>query len=375
MTQLHTSMGALITVDADRFLLQKEDFAGALAALQKLAKKQPYDMDSADEVLSAKELPEGLIAAGLFVRTNDEGDIVRVGADDKAPSGAGYRWPSPIIHAIAKYVRYADIYGLVEDGAEPRWWIIEGGKLKVYDFVHRDRLVAPNPPPPLARGATATFDVRLAALWGDPLPLPSLAVRASAGLAVTHAITDGVLRVTATVSKEAAGRQLVRVEGEVSTHYVSITVPIHVVPEVEAREGAVIVAHRDDFGPRKTFLRGADFGLALREMKRYAARHADAPGGAFLKGVVAAEDVPQALRACGLEPTLDAKGNLKSFAPKGDRLAGDERFVVGLFASFAHRAAKNETTFALAFAHAPARWVEWTFLYKTLERTEAPRDV
>lgn len=83
-------------------------------------------------------------------------------------------------------------------------------------------------------------------------------------------------------------------------------------------------------------------------MKRYAARPADAPGGAFSKGVLAAEDVPHALRACGLEPALDAKGNLESSAPKGDRLAGDERFLVGL---------------------------EWTFLRKTLERTEAPRDV
>lgn len=366
-------MGALITVDSDRFLLQKEDFADALVALKKLAKKQPYDMEVAEAVLAANDLPEGLVAAGLFVRTNDEGDIVRVGSDDKAPSGAGYRWPSPIFQAIAKYVRYADIHGFVEDGAEPRWWLVEGGKLKVYDFLHRDRLVVASPPPPVARGATVTFDIRLAALWGEPLPMPPFPVRASAGLAVQHAMTDGVLRVTATVSNEAAGRQLVRVEGEVATHHVSITVPIHVVPEVEAREGATLLGHRDDFGGRKTFLRGADFGLALRETKRYAARHAEAPGGAFLRGVLAAEDIPQAFRACGLEVALDPKGNLKSFAPAGERLVGDERFLLGFFQSFAHRAAKNESTFALAFAHAPSRWVEWTFLHKTLERTEGPR--
>src|SRR5438045_490739 len=102
-------MSTIITVASDRFLLEKEDFPEALAALTKLAAKSPRDLELLDEVVAATELPEALRAAGLYVRQNDEGDIVMLGADDQAPADASSRWPHSIVHAIAKFVRHAEI--------------------------------------------------------------------------------------------------------------------------------------------------------------------------------------------------------------------------------------------------------------------------
>lgn len=366
-------MGVLIEVASDDFLLQKEDFDAALEALKKLGKKKPYDIALPEQLAAAKTLPEALEAAGMYVRLDGEGDLVGIGSDDKAPSNSGSHWPHSIIVVIAKFVRRADIHGFVEDGAEPQWWLIEGGKLKNYDFVHRERLEALPVPGPVARGEQVAFDVRLKCLWGDPVALPPLTLSHTDGLEVEKTKLEAGLRFSVRVRSEAAGRQCVSLNGELPSHYLSLDVPIAVVAEVEANEGAKIVEHRTSLGQgRGVFMRSAEFERALREMKRYAARHANEPGGSFLKQVEAATDAIQALGATGLGPELDAKGNLKRFVPEASTLVGHDRFITGLFGSFVHRT-KNEGSLGLAFEHAPKRWVEWSWRYRSVERVESPR--
>jgi hypothetical protein len=61
---------------------------------------------------------------------------------------------------------------------------------------------------------------------------------------------------------------------------------------------------------------------ALVDVKRYAARHGDEPGGGFLAQVAAADDLGGALRAASLEPAFDDAGHLRGLTFVGERLPG-----------------------------------------------------
>ena len=112
---------------------------------------------------------------------------------------------------------------------------------------------------------------------------------------------------------------------------------------------------------------------ALEDARRYCRRFAREPGAAFLDRVAEAGTFPEALRAAGFAPAVDAAGDLRALAFVASRLPGHERFVVGLLRSFAGLTGARGARLRLAFDMTPRWWTTLLFDPGRLRRAHEPR--
>lgn len=372
-------MGTLVTFESHGLLLQREDFPGALRALQKIAKTVPGFFRDEKAVRASKDLMTALRAGEFPAEVDAYGDVIGIRyIGDKWPPGGPDDFPEHLVFGLAKFLRKTSFHLWVEGVPGVRKFWVERGK--VHSQVHH-----PSPrsfeqlgPPPRCRPGD-TVEVRFRLVSTDPDDTTEVAVVASdSAEPVRVSFEPRKMRpgdeavVTVTVKDDYVflpeGRVGPRLIGDPRVHG---TLEIFSeLPDYDHDAALAVVASQCTPAPTgrtRIYLSKTKLAAALVDMKRYAARHVDEPGGAFLAGVSAATDLAAALRAASLEPTFDAAGHLRGLAFAGAGLPGGERHLHGLLLSYA---ALTDCTgeLALAYAETPDRWTRFLFSAGSVRR-------
>jgi hypothetical protein len=122
-----------------------------------------------------------------------------------------------------------------------------------------------------------------------------------------------------------------------------------------------------------TFLHAKHAKTALEDMRRYAIRHANETGGAFLARVSDATDAAFALRNAGFAPKVEG-GHITALAYGAKRLPGSEHHVLGLLESFVTLTNTRFGQLRLAYAATPDRCTTIVFGKGRLQRTREARE-
>lgn len=372
-------MGTCVTFESRGMLLQREDFPAALRALQKIAKTVPGFFRDEKGVRTAKDLMTALRLGEFPGELDTYGDLVAIRyVGDKWPPNGPDAFPEHLVFGLAKLLRNTR-FDLWVEGVKGirRFWIERG---QVRSQVHTDsprRFEQVGPVPRCRPGDTVEVHFRLVSDEADDSTEISVAASDSAE-PVRVSFEPRKMRpgdeaaMTVTLLDDYAFLP----EGPVGPHLFGDprmhgTLKVFAELPPYDRDDALDVLESQSSpvppGRQKIYLAKTKLAAALVDLQRYAARHVEEPGGAFLAGVAAAEDLAGALRAASLDPTFDSSGHLRGLAFVGQKLPGGERHLHGLLLSYA---ALTDGTGELAFCYAgsPDRWTRFLFSSNSVRR-------
>jgi hypothetical protein len=123
-------MGTLVTFESHGLLLQREDFPGALRALQKIAKTVPGFFRDEKAVRTSKDLMTALRAGEFPAEVDAYGDVIGIRyIGDKWPPGGPDDFPEHLVFGLAKFLRKASFHLWVEGVPGVRKFWVERGKV------------------------------------------------------------------------------------------------------------------------------------------------------------------------------------------------------------------------------------------------------
>jgi hypothetical protein len=325
-----------------------------------------------------------LKAADFATQLDEHGDLVGLRyVVDKVPSAStDDDWPGAFMVAWKKFLRASRFHRWME-GTNRRTFLVDRGVVHAREQYDSDRRrfeqVGAEPRRRPGEHAEVSFRY-VSEIEGD-----------DAAVHVPKPANDGALAVefeprTMRPGDEAPATLRLRDDNERYGETESVFLVARAEPEVLVRGflsvavdlpedlDAVhdIVAHTTSPKWLGSYLPSKKAKAALEDMHRYAARHANAPGGAFLASVAEAKTVEGALRAAGFEPTLEG-GNVTSIAFAGDRLAGSERHVVGFLRAFAALTNANLGQLRVAYAAIPDWWTVLSLTHGDVTRSRERR--
>jgi hypothetical protein len=367
-------VGVLVTFESHRMLLQREDFSPALARLKKIAKDVPGFFRDRDAVAKAKDLATALAAAELPATLDEHGDLVGVRFDgDKLPPGAPDGWPEQLLVAWKKLLKDTRLDLWMEGMAMKRRFTVDRGALRSSEqYLEGRRFEQLGTPPRCRPGESCVLSFRYVSdVGGDDVAVQVRASDSAQPFTVDFAPRAMRPGDEATMTVRLKDDASWYPDGEIGpwlfgdgardgSSVRARTVLGLVVDIPEDLDGAHEVVATDVASSPGAYLRAKALAGALEDMRRYAARHAAAPGGAFLARVAAAGDTVAALREAGFEPTLEG-GGVRSLAFARERLPGSERHVIGLLRSFAGLTTATSAQLRLAYASAPDWWTTFVF--------------
>jgi hypothetical protein len=372
-------VGVLVTFESKEMLLQREDFPAALRALKKCA-NEFYDPEA---VRRAKDLQGALKAADFVSQLDAHGDLVGLHyAGDKVPSSASDDWPGGFMVAWKKWLRASRFHRAME-GTRRRTFFADRGVVRAQDQYdsERRRFEQIGADPRCRPGEQADVSFRYVSDFEDD----------AAAVEVPKPSDDGALSIDFTPRTMRPGdeaRATLRVRdgrdgyGQTESVFLHASAPPDVLVRgflgvaVDLPEDLdtvhTIVAHTSSPQWLGTYLPSKKAKAALEDMHRYAARNANAPGGAFLTAVAEAKTVDDALGAAGFEPTRGG-GHITSLAFTGDRLAGSERLVIGFLRAFAGLTTTRLGELRVAYAAIPDWWTVFSLAHGDVTRSRARR--
>ncbi|HRG98978.1 MAG TPA: hypothetical protein PLR99_22160 [Polyangiaceae bacterium] len=376
-------MGVLVRFESRGMLLQREDFPAALRSLKKVARGAPELFRDRAAVMVAADLPAALEASDLAGTLDSHGDLVALSyAGDKLPPGAPDDFPLPLVVPWKKLLRAAAFEQHLEGAACALRATIDRGVVRSQEVpVKVRRFVQLGPVPVVPLGESAEIRLRYVSdVEGDDVAVAVKASDAFEPIAVALASTRMRPGDETTLTVRAlADRQLYFDDVIAAPLYGDaerVTVRGHAslrlgVPEDLARAHELEACEHD---PGVGVYLGANkSAAALEDARRYCRRFAREPGAAFLDRVAEGRDLPEALRAAGFAPAVDAAGDLRALAFVASRLPGHERFVVGLLRSFAGLTGARGARLRLAFDMTPRWWTTLLFDPGRLRRAHEPR--
>jgi hypothetical protein len=354
-------MGTMVVFDSADLLLQREDQPAALEALRAHLEECPGDLNGdpgSPDLVS-------LLRSGAWVTDVDEhGDIVglRYGGD-QYPRDATDDFPMSILEALAPFVRHGRCFRWIEGDAGVSEHHVGRGRNVYYRRAPGARLTQLGDEPVLRPGTPVDVRFRLDGYGtgdgavvelGCPHSTQVSGVFDPPSLAVGE---TGTVRLTlyGAAAEPVAYRVSMTLDG---TDLFDTALRVRVAPAPEHDVAHEVVATESplDNGFPSTVVEAGDLPFLLEVLRRYARRHADRPGAAFLRDVLAAPDLPGALRAAHLEAGFGAGGEVLGFRFTGTRLPGRERYLMGLFASM-RGVVRSDPAFKVAYAHDPGHWV------------------
>ena len=358
-------MGTMVVFDSTELLLQREDQPAALAALRAHLLDCPGDLEShADGGSDRPDLVTLLRSGAWVVDVDEHGDIVGLSyGGDKYPRDATDDFPMSILEALAPSVRHGRFFRWIEGDAGVSEHHVGRGRNIYYRRAPGVRLTQLGDVPVLRPGVSVDVRFRLDG-YGT-------ADGAVVELSCPHSTqVSGVFDPPAVPVGGTGTVRLTLYEGaaEPLAYWVSLTLNgtdlfdtalrLRVAPAPEHDPAHEVLAAESplDNGFPSTVVEAKDLPFLHEVLRRYARRHADRPGAAFLRDVLAAPDLPGALRAAGLEAGFGEGGEVQGFRFTASRLPGAERYLMGLFASM-RGVVRSDPAFKVAYAHDPDHWV------------------
>ena len=373
-------MGNLVRLESKRFLLQREDFPAALKSFKKLAADVPDYFRDPSAVRAARDLKSALEKGELLGELDGHGDLVGVEfVGEKLPPRAPDDFPDRLVLAWKKLAPNAVFHFWLE-GSRTNQLTLRGGKLFSHELgaLPWGRFELVGLTPECVPGQSVEIRVRLVS--DKPDDRRRLALEGCKDwegvLAFEHVPEDmqvgedAVVRVA--VERNAhhwsVDADHFTLKGKAGDDFVMNSLPLHVrdaIGNVDTAHEVVATEWTLEGSASGVYLPAKQVKAAHEQVRRYCARHKTERGGEFLARVEAAPDLGAALREASFEPAFDASGTLHGLAFKGDRLAGGERHLHGMLASYARLTGFTGATYAamlkVAFRHAPDVWATLVF--------------
>lgn len=368
-------MGFVVDVRSTRFELPKKKFPKALAALRKLAQERPGELEDPARTLAAKELVAALEANFWKLTLDEAGNATALELSaDKLPRDAIS--PEAFLSALSRQVERGRVVFVSEGDPEHETVYTLGGALKS-NYRNRERYVLkqhPKAPLPVAPGDRVTKTVTLVHQWGDELeirPLPRDAERDVAVEIDGHPWRAGETReVRVTVGPDALGEAYAFVDAiakkpDLMVDTEAITVDVtpreHVPLRIAKVEPQLQTA-------RKYMMAAKDAERALDDVRAWAQKTKDAPGGAFLAKVAEAPDFVAAMKAAGLIAHQEGD-KIKRLEPIVGRLPCSEWHLSKLLESFVERVRPyTDGGFGFISQGRPDRLIRFHYWYR-IDRT------
>ena len=370
-------MGTSVSVVSTDFLLQREDIPAAFEALRSFARECPADLRSEDGHLVGATLVEALQNAHWRATTDEHGDITSlVHTGDKVPPDATDDYPMALFEVLAPFVRYGHFVRSM-DGAALTFHTLGRGTNTYRERSPGVWLRQCGAPPALAEGVETVIELEVVVPGRDDATV-SVEVTHSTQIdhrfeAVTLSLGERA-RLFVTPRSGAADPIALFVTGVVDD-VDSFDYPVRVVaPAREPRAlpaRVIATASSVDSGDGSVVVRARDLDEALRAMKRYAIRHEDPPGAAFLHGVLDAPDLAAAFRCAGIACSMSDAG-VHGFRLVAPELPGEERYVFGLWASL-RGIVEGDPWFELTYEHDPDTNVLFSYEWGVPGRSSFPR--
>ena len=354
-------MGTMVVFDSHEFLLQREDQPAAHAALLAHLEDCPGDLEGD---LDSPDLVTLLRSGWWFPDVDEHGDIVGLSyGGDKYPRDATDDFPMSILEAIAPFVRHGRCLRWIEGDAGLSQHHLGRGRNIYYRRYPGVRLTQLGDVPALRPGVSVDVEFRLdgyGTVDGAVVELGCPHSTQVSGVFDPPSVPVGGTGTVRLTLRDAAADPV--------AYWVSLTLDgtdlfdtalrLRVAPAPEHDVAHEVVATESplDNGSASTVVEAKDLPFLLEVLRRYARRHADRPGAAFLRDVLAAPDLPGALRAAGLEAGFGDGGEVQGFRFTATRLPGAERYLMGLFASM-RGVVQSDPAFKVAYAHDPDHWV------------------